>query len=63
MVKIQQLSGGPDFCSEVESGIELLLQHRHLLDQADVKQRWAVMSGGGVSTHSSLVDDDVNTDC
>ncbi|KAK7109542.1 mediator of RNA polymerase II transcription subunit 24-like [Littorina saxatilis] len=44
MTKIQQLSPGPDFSSEVECGIELLLQYHHLLDQADIKQRWDCLS-------------------
>lgn len=39
MVKIQQLNPGPDFSSDVEKGIDMLLQYRHLLDQADIKHR------------------------
>ncbi|XP_076472709.1 mediator of RNA polymerase II transcription subunit 24-like [Babylonia areolata] len=44
MTKIQQQSSGSDFSAEVESGIELLLQYRHLLDQADIKQHWDCLS-------------------
>ncbi|KAL8611936.1 hypothetical protein ACOMHN_034065 [Nucella lapillus] len=44
MTKIQQQSSGSDFSMEVESGIELLLQYRHLLDQADIKQHWDCLS-------------------
>lgn len=44
MTKIQQLSPGQDFSMDVENGIELLLQYRHLLDQADIKQRWDCLS-------------------
>ncbi|KAK7489537.1 hypothetical protein BaRGS_00019171 [Batillaria attramentaria] len=40
MQKIQQLSGGPDFSSDVEQGIDMLQQYRHLLDRADIKQKW-----------------------
>jgi hypothetical protein len=39
MTKIQQLSPSHDFGADVENGIDLLLQYRHLLDQADIKQR------------------------
>nr|KAG5701608.1 hypothetical protein BaRGS_019297 [Batillaria attramentaria] len=41
MQKIQQLSGGPDFSSDVEQGIDMLQQYRHLLDRADIKQKTA----------------------
>ncbi|XP_025096611.1 mediator of RNA polymerase II transcription subunit 24-like isoform X2 [Pomacea canaliculata] len=44
MVKIQQLNPGPDFSSDVEKGIDMLLQYRHLLDQADIKHRWDCLS-------------------
>lgn len=44
MQKVQQLSPGPDFSSDVEQGVDMLMQYRHLLDRADIKQKWDCLS-------------------